>query len=212
MDGPTLEGLIAKGYQRGAAKIGTTHNWYRGGNITPIAPGNLLGTLPAAFSPDAQFKGIAKQATILWRAFVDTTQVQVGDILVGSSTWVIVDGGLRPPMALACPQTISAARAVQQFSQSAGATQTTTPILATWPCNMQLKRDKGFSEPVGFPAPSNTSAPMPEWTLYLPILADGVIESGDMLTDNNGATYKADAVNFGLYGYVIACTPFEPPA
>ncbi len=212
MDGPTLQGLIAKGYQRGAAHIGSAHNWYRGPYLNPMTAPYLLGSLPAAFAVDAQFKSLGKQQTIWWRAFVDTTQVQLGDILAGPETWVIVDGGLRPPTALVCPQTISISRAVQQFSQSAGASQTLTPIVTDYPCNIQLKRDKGFSEPLGFAAPSNTSAPMPMWMIYLPILKDGLILPADMLIDDDGNTYKVDAVNYGIYGYEIAATPYEPPA
>lgn len=212
MDGPTLQGLIAKGYQRGAAHIGSPHNWYRGGYISPMSPGNMLGSLTAAFAVDTQFTALAKQQTLLWRAFVDTTQVELGDILAGPQTWAIVDGGMRPPMALLCPQTVSISRAVQQFSVSGGASQTMTPIATSYPCNVQLKRDKGFSEPLGFAAPSNTSAPMPMWMIYLPILTDGVVLPADALTDNDGNVYKVDAVNFGIYGYVLAASPYEPPA
>jgi len=212
MDGVTLQALVAKGYGKAASRIGTPHSWYRGGAITPIQPANLLGTLPAVFSPDAQFKTIAKQATILWRAFVDTSQVQVGDILVGSDIWVMVDGGLRPPMAMLCTDTITVTRAVQSFTTGGGAVQTTTPILTGWPCNMQLKRDKGFSEPVGFPGPSNSSAPMPEWTMYLPLLTDDKVQAGDMFTDDDGNAYKMDAVSYGFLGAVIATTPYQPNA
>ena len=108
--------------------------------------------------------------------------------------------------------TISISRAVQQFSQSAGATQGLTIIAASVPASIQLKRDKGFSAPTGFPAPSNTSAPMPMWMIYLPILTDGVVLPADALTDNDGNVYKVDAVNFGIYGYVLAASPYEPPA
>ena len=212
MIGTKLQSLVGKGYARSAAKIGTAHSWYRGGLVSPIAPANLLGSLPATFAPDKAFQTIPKYNSLLFYAFVDTTQVQPGDILVGVSTWVLVASGLIPPAALLCPQTVTIQRAAQAFSPSTGATQGVTTIAQDFPCNIQLKRDKGFSMPVGFPAQTNTSAPMPEWQIYVPRLTDGEINGGDILTDQLGNTYKTDAVQFTPYGYMLAATPYVPEA
>ena len=112
--------------------------------------------------------------------------------------------------------TISISRAVQQFSQSAGATQGLTIIAASVPASIQLKRDKGFSAPTGFPAPSNTSAPMPMWMIYIPAsagLAQGAVLGADLITDlQSGAQYKVDAASWSMLGWQLACTPYEPTA
>lgn len=212
MNGPTLQGLLGKGYARAAAHIGSPCNWYRGTLLNPIAVGNLLGNLPATFSLDTAFTSIPKFSSILFRAYVDTTQVQVGDFLVGASTYALIVSGMIPPTALICPQVVSVQRVTQTFTPSGGATQTTITIASGYPANVQLKRDKGFSMPAGFPAQTNTSAPMPEWDIALPIFTDGAIKEGDLITDENGYTYKADAVEFTPYGHMIAGSPYQPDA
>ena len=212
MDGPKLVGLVGKGYARASSKIGTSHSWYRGGLIAPIQAPNLRGTLHATFAPDRAFKQAPKFNTVLMYGFVDTTQVVAGDILVGTHTYVMLQEGLIPPTALLCPQTVGVQRVSQTSSPTEGSYQTTTQIAQGFPANIQIKRDKGFSEPVGFPAASNTSASMPDWTIYIPWLTDGAILNGDLITDENSNTYKADAVQFTPWGYVIAATPYQPDA
>ncbi len=212
MDGPKLVGVVGKGYARAGNKIGTAHQWYRGGLITPIQAPNLQGTLQATFAPDRAFKTIPKFNTMLFFGFVNTAQAQPGDILVGSRTYVLLQTGLIPPTALVCPNTLSVQRVAQASSPTEGSYQTVTQIAQSFPGNIQLKRDKGYAAPVGFPGATNTSAPMPEWTIYLPWLMDGAILDGDMITDENSNTYKVDAMQFTPWGYVLGATPYEPNA
>jgi hypothetical protein len=47
---------------------------------------------------------------------------------------------------------------------------------------------------------------------YVPLLVDGVIQAGDTATDNNGVSWKVDAVNFNPLGYQLSLTPYTPTA
>jgi hypothetical protein len=217
MDGNLLQQKLSYGYAKSAQYIGSSYARFEGGPFNPAGPfaSGVKASLNAAFSPDASFAKSYDNKTLYVRAFVDTSKVPLGDILQGpEGTFVLVRAGLTPPVALICPQTLSFSRTTQVFTQAEGLHPVTQMYLGTYPCNVTLKRDKGFSEPVGMSAAgsSNSSASMPLYDALVPLLFDGVIQAGDTATDNDGATWKVDAVNYGTLGYQLSLTPYTPTA
>lgn len=219
MDGATLQSLIYKGNARAAAKIGTTHQQYRptGLSVAPLDASNLIGTAAASFNIGGAYNGQNKPDQILWQAIVDGAAVQIGDYLVGEHTWAIVGmDQLMPIMAMRCTDTVTIKRnGGTTFSATSGAVQSEATIATNVPCYIQLKRDKGFSAPAGFPAPTNSAAPMPEWLVYIclgGVLPVGAIKDGDLLESSDGQTWKVDAASSSTLIWQLACVPYQPDA
>ncbi len=118
-------------------------------------------------------------------------------------------------MSFLYPFNVSVQRASGTLTQTQdGAAQGSTVIAASLPASIQLKRDKGFSAPVGFQGgATNTSAPMPAWMIYLPATAPQILD-GDIVTDlaTPSRQWKVDAAEFTPLGWQLGCTPFKPDA
>lgn len=117
------------------------------------------------------------------------------------------------------PFTVSISRTAYSSTSTDGLTQSETVIVASTSASIQLKRDKGFSAPTAFPAPTNTSASMPAWLIYIPLttainaLGMAGIKDGDLITDlADGRQFKADACEYTPIEWQIACTPYKPTA
>ena len=215
MNGTLLNAKIQRGYAISAGKIGVSHAQYRPTNpLTPFA--TSIGNLPAAFNVAGSFAKQTQADQIFWQAIVDGSKLELGDYLLGLHTWCIV--GLEPLMpviAMRCTDTISISRGSESFSPTEGLSQSMTTIAANIPCYIQLKKNKGFSSPAGFVAPTNTSAPMPEWTVYVGLAGvtpDGFIHEGDMVEDQNGNQWRVDAASNSTLSWQLACTPYKPNA
>ncbi|MDE2097776.1 MAG: hypothetical protein KGL39_11045 [Patescibacteria group bacterium] len=218
MDGATLQSKIYAGNAKGAALLGKAHSQYRPTSLALdiLNAANLIGSINAVFNIGGAFNGQSKPDQIVWEPIVDGSKVQIGDYLVGDHTFCIVGmDPLMPIVAMRCTDTVNIQRASETFSTTEGATQSITTIATSVPCFSQVKRDKGFSTPAGFPAPSNTSAPMPEYIIYIGlggVFPAGSILEGDMLTFPDGDTLKVDAVNSSTLMWTLYCTPFRPDA
>lgn len=117
-------------------------------------------------------------------------------------------------MSFLYPFNISVQRAGAVTQTQDGAVQTTVTIAASVPASIQLKRDKGFSAPVGFQgAQTNTSGPMPAWMVYVAASSPQILD-GDMITDlaTPSRVFKVDAAEFTPLGWQLACTPYKPNA
>ena len=216
MDGATLNALIYKGYAKGATHVGMPHAQYRAANaINPLST-TPIATIPAAFSVGGNFDNQSNPDQIIWQVVADGSQLAVGDYLVGAHAWAIIGmEELMPVMAMRCTDSITVARGSRSFTVQDGLMQSETIIGQNLPCYIQLKRDKGFSAPAGFPAPTNSSAPMPEWTVYLPlggVTPAGFFREGDSITASDGQQWKIDAASSSTVIWQLACVPFEPNA
>ncbi len=215
MDGALLNTKIQRGYAIAAGKIGVSHTWYRPSSpLTPFA--SAIGSLSAAFNVAGSFAKQTQADQIFWQAIADGSQLALGDYLVGPHTWCIVGmEPLMPVIAMRCTDTISISRGSESFSATDGLSQSLTTIAAGIPCYIQLKRDKGFGSPAGFPAPTNSSAPMPEWNVFVGLFGvtpDGFIHDGDLVQDQNGNQWKVDAASNSTLAWQLACTPYKPNA
>ena len=222
----TLTGgaLIQQQYYAGlgvaALNMGTPHTQYRPAGATlndPLNSANSLGALNANMNIGGKYPGQTKISQNYWQAIVDGTKLQEGDYLVGHLTWCVVAlDQLMPPIVLQCDNALTVQRVTQAFSATEGAYQTTETILTGIPCSIALKRDKGFNKPVGFPATTNTDAPMPIYTILVYTgnspTAGVPIKSGDMLTDLAGKTYKVESEQWSPIGTELSAVDYYPRA
>jgi len=218
--GASVQAQYYKGLARAAARMGTPHTQYRPAGATindPLNAANTLATLNANFNIGGKYPGQTKVSQNYWQAILDGTAVELGDYLVSAQTWCIVAlDQLMPPIALQCDNAITVKRASYGFTASEGAASSETLILTACPCSIVLKRDKGFSVPVGFPTKSNTDAPMPMYTIMVYTGASptsGVpILSGDLVTDLAGKTYKVESEQWSPLGTMLSATHYRPQA
>jgi hypothetical protein len=214
--------LIQQQYYLGlgvaAMNMGTPHVQFRPSGATisdPLNAGNNIGTLSANMNIGGKYPGQTKIGQNYWQAIVDGTKLVEGDYLVGALTWCVVAlDQLMPPIVLQCDNAVTVERVAQAFSATEGAHQGKTTILTNCPCSIALKRDKGFNKPVGFPAASNTDAPMPLYTIFIYTgnspTAGVPIMSGDMLTDLAGKTYKVESEQWSPIGVELSASPYYP--
>jgi len=217
MDGATIQARLYAGYAKAALRIGTLHTQYRPSSaITPIAAGNVIASIPASFNIGGKYANQPKADVWLWQAVLDGSAVAIGDYLIGAETWCIVGmQALMPIIALRCTDTISISRAGTVTQGADGAQQGTVAVASGIPCYVQLKRDKGFSAPTGFPAPTNTSAPLPEWLIYVclgGVTPAGFIKDGDIITTSGGQKWRIDAASSSTVIWQLSCTPYSPDA
>lgn len=215
MDGTTLNSRIYNGYAKAASHIGQLQAQYRPASaISPLTAS--IGNLLASFNIGGQYANQAKADVLMWQAILDGSQVQIGDYLVGEHTWAIIGmEPLMPVIALRCTDKVTVSRGSRSFTTADGLSQTETVIAQDLPCYVQLKRDKGFGSPAGFPAPTNTSAPMPAWFVYVclgGVTPAGFFKEGDVVTASSGQKWKIDAASSSTVMWQLACVPYEPNA
>lgn len=208
MDGATIAAKVAAGYAKAANVIGTSHQWYRGGLINPVAVANKLGALNAAWSVDAQFKLPPNYKTMLYRAFIDTSQVLPGDILVGQYTFVMLETGpIEPPLALITTDQITVQRATTPAGageQGYGAPTTVQTIAQGLPANVQVKKEVG-TPPVKLPSDLGRDT---YWDISF-YAADGAVKDGDIIIDGEGYRYQVTAANWQSIFYHCLCQRLE---
>lgn len=222
MTGAGVQALIAQGLGVAAQSVGIPYTQYRPSGASlddPIVSANILGPINALFTQSKGMspKGWAAQAKSdvpFWYFIADLSAVNEGDYLVGDYTYGIVTmQTLMMPMALRCPDTVTIQRGASTFSATEGYTQGLTTIFASLPASISVKRDKGFSRPPGFPAPSETPTPMPMYDItVIPAIPDGAILTGDMITDQTGQQYRVDAAVWRPTGYYLNCGPYVATA
>ena len=204
-----MAALVAKGYALSALRIGTAYTWYRSASlINPVAPQYQLGILQAAFAVDSEFKTPPNYQTILYRAFIDTAQVQPGDILVGAFTMVMLETGpLLPPLALISTDKIKIERANTTAAvglQTYGAPTSYTTIASGLPANINLKKEVGT-------LPANLPGDVSRRTYWFAsfVAPDGAVKDGDIITDGEGYRYSVTAANWQSLYYQCLCERLE---
>jgi len=214
VDGNLLQTLIGGGYAKAAAHIGTLHAWYRAANplFNPTQPQNQLGTLAATFALDPQFQSVPNYGSILWRAFVDVTQAQPGDVLVGENTWVLVSAGpIFPPQAVLATDVISIARpkteaqlGVQDYGGGFPQAEGFTLIGQGIPANTNTKKEVGVV-PAKLPGDAGRVI---YWSVSF-WAPSGSVQERDIITDQNGNRYQVTAANWQPIGYQCLCERLE---
>ncbi len=214
MDGATIAAKVQAGYGKAGAIVGQPHTQYRPPN--PMNPLLLqIGMVLVAFEVSGKFRQ-AKPDQIIWEALANGSLLNPGDYLVGTHTWgVLQSAPIMPPLVMRCnDQIASVSRVAEAFTMADGATQTENVIAQNIPCYIALKRDKGFGAPKDFPGGTDTSAPLPEWLVYVPlggVFPVGFFQDGDLLSVH-GEQWRVDAAASDTIMWQLACTSYIPNA
>lgn len=117
-------------------------------------------------------------------------------------------------MSFLYPFTISVSRAQQSFSSANGAAQTLESIATGLMASIQVARNSRAGAPLGFEGSTNSNAPMPSYLIFVPGVANSLIQAGDMITDTtpngSGTVYKVDWPEWSLLGNRLFCSIYEP--
>jgi len=194
MDGATLQARVNAGYGKAAQRIGLPHDLYRPvspTSPTPLDPVNKLTTLPAHFRVDDKFARPNVYGKPLWLAYVDGSQLQVGDYLSGAAgiKFIAAMQPLLPILCVECNRTLTITRPVPTTQVGAidsynGQSSADTTLMAGWPCSI-LAGTKGDRNEVGLPGDVRT----PYWAILLPAWPGLVLNNADAATDDLGRRY-----------------------
>ena len=192
MNGALLQARLHAGYAKAAKRVGLPFDLYRpNGPNNPLAPGNLIATLPASFRVDDEYKQAQGYGTSVWLAYVDDSITQVGDYLVGDKGpfFIAAQRPLLPVMTVNCTRTLTVLRmAVPDGFGALGyggnVEGTEIPVLTGWPASV-LQGGGGGSNGVGLPSDVSGSV----WMVSLPALPGVMIQPSDIVIDDIGRRY-----------------------
>ena len=200
MDGATLQSKVYSGYAKAAKRIGLAHDVYRPADpLNPLAAAAKIATLPAHFRVDDRFARPNVYGKALWLAYVDGSQLQVGDYLVraglfgpvpaGKTLFVAAMQALLPILCVECNRVVSIGRVdapagVGALAYNGDAPGTEASYMAGWPASI-LQGPKGEKNEVGLPG----DVRQPWWVCLLPAWPGLTIEPSDIVTDDLGRRY-----------------------
>lgn len=201
MDFATIQQKIYDGYGKAALRIGPTYNVYRATSfLNPISAPNWIGSTNASFNIGGTYNGQSKANQLYWQAIVDASVLQVGDILVGPETYVMVAmDPLMPPIALRCTQTLNFMRPI--VDNAPGAQPYPNPQMDTAyatgiPGVLTVKKETGRPDPQ---LPTDNALRAFYGAFFW--LPDGTVLTRDQVTDENGDNYQVVSAQKGLLGY-----------
>ena len=197
MDGTRIQRLVSRGYELSARRIGLPHGHYRPtGTANPVAPANLLRSLPAAFSSDDyRFRRPQGYGRAAWTALVDGSVTQPGDYLIavsdGAAWFIASQDHILPVVAVRCNAVVSIVRprspaGVGYTGYGGDVTGTEAPLIAGWPASLL---DDGRGDGAGVGLPGDVKSPAAE--LLLPAIPGGLLfEQADTVSDDLGRRWK----------------------
>ncbi|MGI4793136.1 MAG: hypothetical protein ACRYG8_03440 [Janthinobacterium lividum] len=207
MDGSRIQSLVYRGYALSAARVGLPYQHYQpSGPSNPLAPANLLGMLPAAFSVDRyKFQREDGYGTPEHQALVDGSQIVVGDYLVGPSGTYFIGAlnPLVPILAIECNGVLSFTRpgvATPGFGAVGyGQADPGTALLTAWPASL-LQGTKGEKADDGLPRDSR----QPWYAALLPAVGGAEIRTDDEAVDARGHRYTVSSAELTDKGWRLS--------
>jgi hypothetical protein len=189
MNGTALQARIYSGYAKAALRIGLPFDLYRpSGPTNPLAPANKLATLPASFRVDDRYQEAQVYGKSVWMAYLDDSQTQVGDYLVGNNRtyFIAAQQPLLPVVAVACTRIVSIARLPVPSSYGAidygGALDgSEVPVMTGWPASV-LQGGGGGRNQVNLPSDVQS----PGWAIQMPAWPGVLIQPSDLVVDDLG--------------------------
>lgn len=206
MDGAVAQKKVYSGYGKAAQFIGQDYQLFRPED--PLEPINQfygpVSTIKAAFNQDDTFSKPNKYGNAQWRGIFDGNQTQVGDYLVGPSTFFIAGmQHILPILCIECNRTISILRPTQPTGAGAvgyggDVADDETPLMQGWPASI-LQGTKGEKNPTGLPGDER----LPWWIILLPAWPDIIIQTSDVITDDLGRRYIVSSPELTDFGWRI---------
>jgi hypothetical protein len=191
MDGLQINQKIRFGYEKAAAKLGEPYALYRSAiPFTPIAFGNLIGTLPMVPSQDWTWMKANRPGNAIWFVCVDGQDSSLplsateGDYFLGDKTFFILSKEYQLPMqAVECNKLINVLRPYQATTPGytsgnyAGYQETqATVIMQNMPISMLINKQGSRAE-----SKLPTDTLQPTWTCLMPNLGNVDVRTGDMV-------------------------------
>ena len=207
MDGSRIQALVNRGYALSAQRVGLPHDHYRpSGPGNPLAPANLLNTLPAAFSVDNyKFTRAPDYGKPERQALVDGSKMAVGDYLVGPAATYFIAGldPLVPIVAVECNAVLTFTRP-GKANPGYGSVGYEQPdpgmsLMAGWPSSL-IQGTKGEKADDGLPRDSR----QPWYAALLPALAGVEIRTDDEATDGQGHRYLVSSAELTSRGWRLS--------
>ena len=198
MEGVRLQSILYSGYAKAALRLGVPYAQYRSStHLLPIAAGNLLRSLPVAFSADLKFEVPNKYATPTWLLWADGSLLAQFDFLVGPFGTFFV-GSLQPTLPIQAVQTDKVVSLGRVGYSSSGPLVGSHVNYATGlPVLMQYKREEIKPSPFA----NAIGEAITRWLVFIP-LPNGLVKQDDIMMDEEGIRYIVDAPDFTGVGYV----------
>jgi len=207
MDGATLQARIYHGYAQAAAHAGREYEQFRSASaIEPTALGNSLGMIDCLFAGDPQYAMPVKYKIPTRYLYADGTRLAQRDILVGPyGTFFVAD--MQPNLAMQVTRCNDVV-AINRPEYVGTELQTGDFIASAMPCFRQFKQVEQKSV-TGFGGAQNSATPLGNFWVFLPIEV-GLVQQGDVVTDQTGMRYTLDTWDNTEIGVILTIRQAEP--
>lgn len=208
MDGRRIQEKVDRGHAIAASRLGQPHRHYRpSGPADPVADANLVGDLPASFSPDNhRYRRPQGHGKAAWTGLWDGSRTAAGDYLVaaadGTSWFIASQDPLLPMQAIRCNALVDILRpgAAAGFGALPGyggdIVDGEAALLTGWPASML---DDGRGDGGGVGLPGDVKQPAAE--LLLPALSGVDLAVADTVNDNLGRRWKVTSAERTSLGW-----------
>jgi hypothetical protein len=211
MDAARLSAVINRGHGIAARNIALQHEHYRpAGAHNPLAAGNQLGTIHAAFDPPSSggfsFTKASTHQDQLFHGLFDATGFQVFDYLrepaSGRTFFVAGLDHIEPPLCVECQRIVTVSRpqgATQVGVNPYGGSvpETEIELMVGWPA--ALVEGRGGAKPSASDLPGD--AGFARYALMLPYVEGVVLRPSDIIVDELGRRYIATGFELQSYGW-----------
>ncbi len=208
LSGMHVPDAIRRGLGRAARGAGEWCDLYRAVSAdTPIAPGNLVLRLPAAFVAPGNPRAAVGYGAAVWQGIFDAAYVQPGDYVVGSDGVFFVASITRlgPVLCVRTNRTVTLARPAAQtaagLSRYGGVLAAQTmPLMTAWPASVLMRQRQGGRGTLPGDAPGVTGG-AGGWEILMPGTPGVLLRPGDLVTDDLGRNGVLAATELTALGW-----------
>lgn len=206
MNGARLQTLIYRGYQKAALRIGTDFDVYRSTSaIDPLLSTNLITSLLASANISWSYEKANRHGNAVWQLIADGRLLQCSDYLVGESTFFIAGmQPLLPILAVKCNRTLTIKRPTQPTGIGAvgygGYLDATAKVIMQNCPAALLESGKSETNTVQLP----TDAKVSWYRVLLPALANVILKTGDIITDEASLQYMTNSAELTELGWRLS--------
>lgn len=206
MDGARLQSLIYRKQAKGATKAGEIYQVFRATSAMNPMASSPIATIPALFGANAAFSTFNNYGTATWYAYLDGTQTQPMDILVGpgGTFFVAAQQHLAPMLAVEAPRMVqvrvpyqpSGAGFIETYGGNTAAQETV--VMSGLPASI-LQGTKGEKSDTNLPDDVRN----PWWGILLPAFPGVILDSSHIIQDDLGRRFTISSAEITDLGWRI---------